>query len=163
MELSGAGRFAAAGPHQILVAVDSFPPPGAAAAPARPAIVAIGGSAAGHDVAVHLRAGRVARAADGHVLVLYDEPGDAVRDVAVYLRARAMTMVRFGLHVGEPPGVVGDRLTGPAVSAATRLADLAAPGRVRVSATAAGLLGGTVPLEEAGDGSYLLRKGFGTG
>jgi class 3 adenylate cyclase len=143
--------------------VESFPSPGAADVPAAPAIVAIGGSAAGHDVAAHLTSGRVARAADGHVLVLYDRPGDAVRDIAGYLRPRAMTMVRFGLHVGEPPRVVGDRLTGPAVSAATRLADLAGPGRLRVCAVTAGLLGDTVGLEEAGDGSYQTRKGFGTG
>ncbi|MEV0136605.1 hypothetical protein AB0H83_50295 [Dactylosporangium sp. NPDC050688] len=130
---------------------------------AQVAVLAIGGSAAAHDVAAHLRAGRVAQAADGHVLVLYDDPGDAVRDAAGYLRPRAMTMVRFGLDVGEPPRAAGDRLIGPAVSAATRLADLAASGRLRVSATAAGLLGGTVGLEEAGDGSYQTAKGFGTG
>ncbi|MDG6102363.1 hypothetical protein [Dactylosporangium aurantiacum] len=130
---------------------------------ARVAVLAIGGSAAAQDVAAHLRAGRVAKAADGHVLVLYDDPADAVRDAAGYLRPRAMTLVRFGLHVGEPPREAGDRLTGPAVSAATRLADLAAPGRVRVCATAAGLLDGTVALEAAGDGSYQTTKGFGTG
>jgi class 3 adenylate cyclase len=155
-EVSGAGLFTAAGPHQILVAVESMPSPSTA-------VLAIGGSAAGHDVAVHLSAGRVARAADGHVLVLYDEPGAAVRDVAGYLRPRAMTMVRFGLYVGAPPHAVGDRLTGPAVSAATRLADLAAPGRLRIGAATAELLGGTVPLEATGDGSYQMQKGFGTG
>lgn len=158
MEVSGGGPYAAAGPGQILGAVESSPSPAA-----RVAVLAIGGSAAAHDVAAHLRAGRVARAADGHVLVLYDDPDDAVRDAAGYLRPRAMTMVRFGLHVGEPPRAAGDRLTGPVVSAATRLADLAAPGRVRVSATAAGLLGDTTGLEETGDGSYQTAKGFGTG
>ncbi|MEV4512980.1 hypothetical protein AB0K00_28900 [Dactylosporangium sp. NPDC049525] len=144
--------------------MESFPSPAAADAPAQPAtVVAIGGSAAADDVAAHLRGGRSARAADGRVLVLYDGPAAAVRDVAGYLRPRAMTMVRFGLHVGEPPRDGGGRLSGPAVSAASRLADLAAPGRLRVSAAAAELLGGTVPLDETGDGSYQMQKGFGTG
>ncbi|GAA3223158.1 hypothetical protein GCM10010532_054290 [Dactylosporangium siamense] len=100
----------------------------------------------------------MARAADGRFLVLYDTPAAAVHDVAGYLRPRAMTMVRFGLHAGEPPRDGGGRLTGPTVSAASRLADLAAPGRLRVSAAAAELLGGAVPLEETGDGSLQLRK-----
>jgi class 3 adenylate cyclase len=156
VEVSGAGLFTAAGPHPILVAVDASPAPSTA-------VLAIGGSAAADDVAAHLTAGRSARAADGHTLVLYDAPGTAVRDVAGYLRLRAMTMVRFGLHVGEAPREAGGRLSGPVVSAATRLADLAAPGRLRIGAAAAELLDGTVPVEEAGDGSYQMRKGFGTG
>jgi len=96
------------------------------------------------------------------VLLLYADASTAARDVAGYLRPRAMTMVRFGLHAGEPPREVGDRLTGPSVSAATRLADLAGPGRIRVSAAAAELLAGAVPLEAAGDGSYQTQQGFGT-
>lgn len=142
--------------------MESFPSPAAADVP-RQTIVAIGGSASADDVAAHLRAGRPARAADGTTLVLYDGPGTAVRDVAGYLLPRAMTMVRFGLHVGEPPRAAGGRLSGSAVSAATRLAGLASPGRLRVCAATAQLLGGTVPLEETGDGSYQMRKGFGTG
>jgi class 3 adenylate cyclase len=119
-------------------------------------ILAIGGSAAPGDVASALTGGRPARAADGHALVLYDAPSDAVGDVRGYLRLRAMTMVRFGLHVGAPEPVA-DRLKGPAVAAATRLADLAGPGRLRVSAEAAALLDGD-ELSSAGDGSYELRK-----
>jgi class 3 adenylate cyclase len=126
--------------------------------PSLSVVLAIGGSAASDDVARHLTGGRVARAADGRALVLYDAPADAVRDVAGYLRPRALTMVRFGLAAGDAPRDVSGRLTGPTVSAAARLADLAGPGRLRVSAAAAELLGGTVPLEEAGDGSYQMRK-----
>ncbi|MFC4043949.1 hypothetical protein ACFO1B_36485 [Dactylosporangium siamense] len=141
--------------------MESFSSPAASDVPSPPAlsvVLAIGGSAASDDVARHLTAGRMARAADGRFLVLYDTPAAAVHDVAGYLRPRAMTMVRFGLHAGEPPRDGGGRLTGPTVSAASRLADLAAPGRLRVSAAAAELLGGAVPLEETGDGSLQLRK-----
>ena len=161
VEVSGAGRFAAAGPDQILVAVESFLSPGAADVPSPPAlitVVAVGGSAAADDVVRSLTAGRAARASDGRALVLYDGPEAAVRDVTGYLRPRAMTMVRFGLHVGEPPRDGDGRLSGPAVSAVTRLADLAGPGRLRLSAAAAELLGDTVPLEATGDGAYQIRK-----
>lgn len=160
VELSGADHFVAVDPDQILDPVEDFLSPDAAGVPAPPALIvvlAIGGTADPDDVARQLTAGRLARTADGRVLVLYDEPGSAVRDVTGYLRPRAMTMVRFGLHVGEPsPG--GTPLPGPAESAATRLADLAGPGRLRISAAAAELLAGTVAMEPAGDGSYRLRK-----
>lgn len=136
--------------------MESNLPPGAVT------VVAVGGSAAADDVVRSLTAGRPALAADGHALVLYDGPRAAVDDVAGYLRLRAMTMVRFGLHVGEPPREVGGRLSGPAVSAATRLAGLAGPGRLRICAAAAELLGDTVPAERTEDGSYQMQKGFGT-
>ncbi|MFF5227059.1 hypothetical protein [Dactylosporangium sp. NPDC000521] len=121
------------------------------------AVLAIGGSAAPGDVVKSLTGGRPALAADGHALVLYDDAAAAARDVAGYLRPRAMTMVRFGLHTGGTTDGE-ERLTGPVVATATRLADLAGPGRLRVSADAAGILGDTVPLDPAGDGSYEMRK-----
>ncbi len=143
--------------------MESFVSPGASGVPQQTVtVLAIGGSAGADDVARHLTGGRPARAADGRTLVLYDGPEAAARDVAGYLRPRAMTMVRFGLHTGEPPRDGGGRLSGPAVSAATRLADLAGPGRLRISAATAELLGDTVPVEPAEDGSYQMRKGFGT-
>lgn len=158
--MDGCGRpLAGVDPDQILGAVESFSSPGASGVPPQPAILAIGGSAAPDDVARALTGGRPARAAGGHTLVLYDTPEAAARAVAGFLRPRAMTMVRFGLHVGEvTPAADGARLAGPAVRAATRLADLAGPGRLRVSPEAAALLGGSVPVEAAVDGSYEMRE-----
>ncbi|MET7421001.1 hypothetical protein [Dactylosporangium sp. NPDC005555] len=122
-------------------------------------VLAIGGSAAPDDVVRSLTGGRPARTADGRALVLYDDPAAAVRDVTGYLRPRAMTMVRFGLHIGDL-SAAGDASAagGRTHGVATRLADLAGPGRLRVSPEAAAALGDEVPLEPAGDGSFQMRK-----
>ncbi|GAA0735367.1 hypothetical protein Drose_30135 [Dactylosporangium roseum] len=126
--------------------------------PAPAAVLAIGGSADADDVAAHLVGGRLVPARDGRrPLLVYTAPDAAVRDVTRYLRARALTFVRFGLHVGDLPHDA-ERLAGPVVDIALRLADRAAPRELWVSAAVRHLTAGSpVALEPVDDLTYRVR------
>ncbi|GAA2646154.1 hypothetical protein GCM10010399_94650 [Dactylosporangium fulvum] len=112
-------------------------------------VLAIGDSADTDDVAAHLEGGRLVRARDGRrPLPVHTAPDAAVRDVTRHLRARALTFVRFGLHVGDLPHDA-ERPAGPVVDTALRLAD-------RGSARAVGVAGCPGP-----DGRLAGRPGAG--
>ncbi|MGI5237027.1 hypothetical protein [Dactylosporangium sp. CA-139066] len=78
---------------------------------------------------------------------MYDTPETAIGDATAYLRARALTFVKFGLHVGGPPDA----------AVAQRLADSAAPRTLWLSeAVRERLAEGAVSLE-AVDLGYQIR------
>ena len=84
---------------------------------------------------------------------MFDGAARAVRCAAAVLAAATTDglQVRAGVHSGEVERDV-DNIRGVAVHAATRVAALAQPGEVLVSAAAASLLEGSdLPLEDAGE------------
>ena len=98
----------------------------------------------------------VATTGDGF-LALFDGAARAVRCAAA-IRERAQDdglQIRAGVHSGEVEPQAGN-VRGIAVHAVTRIAALAQPGEVLVSAPAVGLLEGSdLELEDAGE--YELR------
>jgi pimeloyl-ACP methyl ester carboxylesterase len=159
VELPGADHFVAVDPDQILDPVEPFVAqdfPSVRPELALAAILTIGNSADPDDVARQFTNGRLARGTDGRPLLVYDGPGGAIRDVTAYLGARAMTFVRFGLHIGELPRNA-ERLSGPAVDAALRLADRAGAGQLWVSSAVRDLLAGSpLSLEPVDDATFRL-------
>jgi hypothetical protein len=112
-----------------------------------PALLGIAGSADPTDVARHLTGGRPERTSDGRTVLLYDTPEAAIGDALAYLRARALTFVKFGLHVGE----LSD------AGQAQRLADNAAPRSVWLSQEAHGRLPAGAMTPAAVDLGYQIR------
>src|SRR5690242_9893955 len=96
------------------------------------ALLCIAGSADPADVARHLSGGRVAHTPDGRIVLVYDTPEAAIGDVSAYLRPRALSFVRFGLHVGEEPDA----------DVARRLAEAAGPRTLWLSPAAHASLAG---------------------
>jgi class 3 adenylate cyclase len=90
-------------------------------------------------------------------LVIFDNPGRAVRGAAAMLdaaAARGLT-ARAGVHTGEVE-LVGDDVRGIAVHAAARILAVAEPGQVLVSGTVRDLLAGS-ELELEDRGEFELR------
>ena len=86
-------------------------------------------------------------------LAVFDGAGRAVRCAAAIrdVAAEDDLRIRAGVHSGEVERQAGN-IRGVAVHAVTRIAALAEPGEVLVSASAAGLLEGSdLPLEDAGE------------
>lgn len=112
---------------------------------------------AGHGDRVRLELDRfrgleVATTGDGF-LAMFDGASRAVRCAAAIHRAAEADglQVRAGVHAGEVERQAGN-LRGVAVHTATRIASLAGPGEVYVSASAVALLEGSeIPLEDAGE------------
>jgi hypothetical protein len=160
--LPGDDHLVCGDPDQILDAIEAFltsspparPEPGLALA----AVAAAAGDEAGALVADLVAAGgRLRHDPPGRAVVLFDGPAGAVRAGL----ARLTPAVRMGLTIAELPRDA-DRLEGPGVAAAARLADAAEPGTLVVSATVGVLLSGSgTVLEPAGsdpvEGSHVLR------
>ena len=90
-------------------------------------------------------------------LVIFDNPGQAVRGAAAMLdvaAAQGLT-ARAGIHTGEIE-IQGDDVRGIAVHVAARILALAEPGEVLVSGTVRDVLAGT-GLEFADRGEHELR------
>jgi hypothetical protein len=111
------------------------------------ALLCIAGSADPADVARHLSGGRVAHTPDRRIVLVYDTPEAAIRDASAYLRPRALTFVKFGLHVGEEPDA----------DVAQRLAEAAAPRTLWLSAAAHERLAGVAGALEAVDLGYQMK------
>ena len=90
-------------------------------------------------------------------LVIFDNPGQAVRGAAAMLDAAAAhgLTARAGIHTGEVE-IQGDDVRGIAVHAAARILALAEPGQVLVSGTVRDLLAGS-GLVFAERGEHELR------
>jgi pimeloyl-ACP methyl ester carboxylesterase/DNA-binding winged helix-turn-helix (wHTH) protein len=159
--LPGEDHLVCGDPDQILDPIEAFlsvPKPG----PPEPvlalaAIAAVAGERAGALLTELVAAGgRLRHDRQGRAVVLFDGPGGAVRAGLAHLSAGA----RMGLSVAEVPRDA-DRLDGPGVVAAARLADTAEPGCLLVSLTVSVLLSGSgVVLEPAGvapDSKRVLR------
>jgi class 3 adenylate cyclase len=112
---------------------------------------------AGHGDRVRLELDRfrgleVATTGDGF-LAMFDSASRAVHCAAAVHRAAAADrlQVRAGVHSGEVERQAGN-IRGVAVHAATRIASLAGPGEVYISASSVALLEGSeIPIENAGD------------
>jgi class 3 adenylate cyclase/quercetin dioxygenase-like cupin family protein len=90
-------------------------------------------------------------------LVMFDNPGRAVRGAAAMLDAAAAygLTARAGIHTGEVE-LQGDDVRGIAVHAAARILAIAEPGQVLVSGTVRDLLAGS-GLEFTERGEFELR------
>jgi hypothetical protein len=159
--LPGEDHLICADPDQILDPIDAFLSVPAPALPAPAlalaAVAAVAGERAEALLAELVAAGgRLRHDRQGRAVILFDGPAGAVRAGL----ARLSRAARMGLSVAEVPRDA-DRLDGPAVAAAARLADTAEPGSLVVSSTVGVLLSGSgVVLEPAGvalDGERVLR------
>ena len=90
-------------------------------------------------------------------LIIFDNPGRAVRGAAAMLEVAATygLAARAGVHAGEIE-IVGDDVRGIAVHAAARILGIAEPGQVLVSGTVRDLLAGS-GLEFTEGGEFDLR------
>lgn len=90
-------------------------------------------------------------------LVLFDNPGRAVRGAAAMLDVAAARglIARAGIHAGEVE-LVGEDVRGIAVHATARIVAIAEPGQVLVSGTVRDLLAGS-GLEFSEVGEFELR------
>jgi class 3 adenylate cyclase/quercetin dioxygenase-like cupin family protein len=101
--------------------------------------------------------GREVQTTGDGFLVIFDNPGRAVRGAAAMLDAAAAhgLTARAGIHTGEIE-VQGDDVRGIAVHAAARILALAEPGQVLVSGTVRDLLAGSGLVFTEG-GEFELR------
>jgi pimeloyl-ACP methyl ester carboxylesterase/DNA-binding winged helix-turn-helix (wHTH) protein len=149
--LPGADHLVCGNPDQILDAIEAFLAGPATGRPEPALALAAVAAAAGHTadalVAELVAAGgRPRHDRSGRAVVLFDGPAKAVRAGLAHLSTGA----RMGLSIAEVPRD-SDRLDGPGVAAAARLADTARPGCLLVSSTVGVLLSGSGVVLEAVD------------
>jgi len=97
--------------------------------------------------------GRVVKSTGDGILAVFEGPAQAVRSAREFGRAVSSLgiEIRAGAHIGEIE-TIGDDVTGVAVNAAARIAALAGPSEVLVSATLRDLIAGSgLRFEPAGE------------